>query len=87
MINKNEIKFGEPIYYMPSYSGTSKISVLKLLDNERVLVKPYSKNRDFKPFPTPMAHIYNNSQDAYRGRRAWESYKRKSKGAKNDRCR
>lgn len=38
MINKNEIKFGEPIYYMPSYSGTSIISVLKLLDNERVLV-------------------------------------------------
>lgn len=79
MINKNEIKFGEPIYYTPSYSGTIRISILKSLDNERVLVKQHSKdkNRDLQPFPTPIVHIYTHEKDATKGHRAWEAYMRK----------
>lgn len=79
MINKGKIVFDEPIYYMPNYGGTIKISVLKLLDGERVLVKQYSKDqgKDFKPFSTRIADIYNRQEDAARGRRAWEQAKKK----------
>ena len=70
---------------MPNYGGTIKVSVLKLLDSERVLVKQHKRGKDLKPFPTPMAHVYNRTGDADRGRRSWEAYKRK-KGAKGARA-
>lgn len=79
MVNTEEIVFNEPVYYVPEYSGVIKVSIIKLLDDGKALIKQASKKKDLKPFPTPMAYIYNSSKDAYRGRRAWESYKRKSK--------
>ncbi len=83
MINKDKIAFGEPIYFMPSYGGTIKVSVLKLLDSERALVKQFSKDKDLKPFPTPIVHIYDRSEDSAKGRRVWEEYRRKmAKGAR-----
>ncbi len=87
MINKDEIVFNEPIYYTSDYSGATKIIILKLLDDGTALVRQNSKRKDHKPFTRPMAYIYDNSKDAYRGRRAWESSKRRSKRAKNDPCR
>lgn len=81
MVSKEKIVFDEPLYYMPNYDGVIRISILKLLDGERVLVKQYSQKKDYKPFSTPIAHIYNCSKDADKGRRTWEAYKRrKSKG-------
>ena len=77
MVNREKIIFNESSYYMPDYSGTIKVSVLKLLDDERALVKQHKKNKDLKPFPIPITHIYNRAEDADKGRRAWEEYKRK----------
>jgi len=47
MISKEEIVFGEPLYYMPGYGSPVKISILKLLGDKTVtvLVKQYSKKR------------------------------------------
>lgn len=79
MINKDKIKYNEPIYYMPNYSGIIKISILKSINNTMVLVKPYSAKKDFKPFTTPIQHIYNKPEHARIGRREWEHYMRHRK--------
>ena len=82
MLNKEKIVFDEPIYHMPNYNGTVRVSILKLLDDGRLLVKQHSGKKDLKPFPTPIVHVYNSSEDAAKGRRAWEASKRKKpKGA------
>lgn len=79
MIHEEKIVFDEPCYFMPNYGGIIKVSVLKLLDGERALVKQHSKNKDLKPFPTPIAHLYNRAEDAARGRKAWEAYRKRAK--------
>ena len=79
MININEIVFNEPLYFVPEYSGVTKVSIVKLLDDGSALVKQFSKKKDLKPFSRSIMYIYNNSKDAYRGRRAWETSKRKQK--------
>lgn len=81
MINGEKIVFNEPLYYAPDYSGIIRISILRLLDDGRALVKQSSKKKDLKPFPMQLAHIYNSDGAAAKGRRAWESYQRKNKKA------
>ena len=36
MINKDKIKYNEPVYYMPSYGGAIKISILKAFNDNIV---------------------------------------------------
>lgn len=50
MINKDKIKYNEPIYYMPTYGGTMKISVIKAKTDNLMLVKQYSKKKGFQGF-------------------------------------
>lgn len=83
MINKSKIKYNEPIYYMPTYSGVIKISIIKSIHNNMMLVKPYSKKKDFKAFTTPIEHIYNKPEHAQRGCREWKHYMRHRKKNKN----
>ncbi len=84
MINIAKIKYNEPIYYIPVYGGSTRASILKLFTEDIALVKPFSTKNDFKPFPTPIMHIYNNVGDASRGRRNWENYMRKRKRDKKN---
>lgn len=79
MINPAKIKYNEPKYYAPSYGSAIKVSIIKLIANDVALVKPFSRKRDFKPFPTPIVHLYNKPEDAEKGRREWEKYKRDKK--------
>lgn len=75
MINKEKIKLNEEIYYVPSYSGTTKVSIIEIINDDKVLVKPVSQNKkEFKPFTTPLVHVFNRAEDARIGKRAWESY-------------
>lgn len=60
MINKENIKFFEPIYYVPTYSDICKVSIGKLVSDNVAIVKPYSKKKDFKAFPIAIEHIYEN---------------------------
>lgn len=90
MINKQKIKYNEAIYYVPSYTSPRKVSILKLINDSLVVVKPYSKkqNQEYKPFKVPIVHIYNADEDARIGRREWEHYMRhnnkKSKKSKTN---
>ncbi len=78
MINKDKIKLNEEIYYVPSYSGATKVSIIEVITNDKVLVKPASNARkEFKPFTIPLIHVFNKPKDAQIGKRAWESYMRK----------
>lgn len=70
MVSKEEIIFNEPIYFTSDYSGATKISIIRLFDDGEALVKQYCKKKDFKPFTRPMTHIYTNSKDAEKGRKA-----------------
>lgn len=79
MINKDKIVFNEPNYYVPTYSGASKVSIMKLKKESIALVKIYSKKKDFKPFVIPLTHIYNTERAANVGRREWEKYMRDRK--------
>lgn len=83
MINKDKIKYNEPIYYMPTYGGVIKISILKAINDSVMLVKPTSKKKDFKSFTTPIEHIFNKPEHAQRGVREWEHYMRHRKKSKN----
>lgn len=47
-----------------------------------MLVKQYSKKKDFKAFVTPIEHIYNKPEHAQRGSREWEHYMRHQKNNK-----
>lgn len=88
MLNTEKIVFDEPIYWMPNFNGSIKVSILKLLDDGRVLVRQYSEKKDLKPYYTQIAHLYNCAENAAKGRRAWEASKRKkARGDKNDRRR
>lgn len=80
MINRNKIELNKDIYYVPSYTGQAvKILILKMFDDEIALVKPFSRKKDFKPYPTPIAHIYNTPEAAKHGGRDWEYYMRHRK--------
>lgn len=86
MLNKEKIVFDEPIYWMPNFNGSIKASIIEVLDDGKVLVRQYSKDKELKPFQVLLSHLYNSADAAAKGRRAWEASKRKSKkGAKNDR--
>lgn len=39
MINKEKIKYNEPVYYMPTYGGVIKISIIKSLND---IIKSWS---------------------------------------------
>lgn len=83
MINKDKIKYNEPIYYMPTYGGAIKISIIKAKSDNLMLVKQYSKKKDLKAFVVPIEHIYNKPEHAHRGIREWEHYMRHRKINKN----
>ena len=51
MINKDKIKYNEPIYYMPTFGGTIKISVIRAKTDNLMLVKQYSKKKRKPSFP------------------------------------
>lgn len=78
MINKDKIKYNEPIYYMPTYGGMIKITILKAINDTIMLVRANSK-KDCKAFTTPIKHIYNKPEHALHGVREWEHYMRHKK--------
>lgn len=84
MINVEKIKYNEPIYYVPAYSTLAKVSIIRLKANDMAVVKPFSRKKDFKPYPIPIKYIYNKAKDARIGRRNWENYMRKRKRGQKD---
>lgn len=81
MIYKDKVVLNDPVYYVPSYSGVDRVSILKLRDGDMALVQPHSTKKECKPFSIPLVHIFNTEKDANTGRRAWEQYRRKQKKA------
>lgn len=79
MVNKSKIKFNDPVYFTPNYSGAVKVSILKLYDDETALVQIYPATKDDKNFRIPLEHIYNQAKHAKNGKHAWENYMRKKK--------
>lgn len=77
MVNKEKIVLDEPIYWMPNFNGSIKVSIIEVLDDGKVLVRQYSKDKDLKPFHVLLSHLYNSADAAAKGRRAWEASKRK----------
>lgn len=75
MINVEKVKFNERCYYVPSYTGCSKVSVIKPVNeqNSAYWVQAKKNNR----FIIGTQHIYETPEAATRGRRAWEKGKRK----------
>lgn len=82
MINKDKITYNEPIYFVPSYCGVQKVSILRLKNNDIACVKGTSKKKELKPYNIPLVHIYNTDNAARVGRRSWENWKKKSKNNK-----
>ena len=76
MINKDRIKLNEQNYYVPSYDGVTRVKIIKILSDDKLLVKQVSKNKDkeFKPYTIPLIHVFNKAEHARIGKRAWESY-------------
>lgn len=78
MINKNTIVLNTKTYYTPSFTGTIGVKILKLFDNDTVLVKT-QKN---KPFIRDIKYVYNTSESAKKGGRDWEHDDRKRRRKK-----
>lgn len=74
MINKDKIVFNTHTYYTCSYSGPVGVTILKLFDDDCVLVKNKAGT-----FVRPLMYVYNTDEDARKGGRDWEHYERKRK--------
>lgn len=83
-VKKENIKIGNQ-YYTCNYSGSTKVTILKIFDDGAVLVK--TKNDKCKPFVRSMKYIFDSPDMANSARRSWENDKRKGKkGKRNNIC-
>ena len=70
MINANEMRYNKPIYYVPTYTGPTKVRICKI-NNDIAIVKPYSKKKEFHAFPIPLEFVCDSHEYAKRWGRAW----------------
>lgn len=75
MINANEMRYNKPVYYVPTYTGPTKVRICKI-NNDIAIVKPYSKKKEFHAFPIPLEFVCDSHEYAKRCGRAWEHWKR-----------
>lgn len=67
-------------YYTCNYTGTEKVTLLKIFtDTKSVLVKVSSKRKDHKPFVRPMRYIFDDPEMAKFAGRSWEEEEKKRK--------
>ena len=74
MINKDKIVFNTKTYFTCSYTGAIGVTILKLIDDERVLVQSGKHT-----FIRPIQYVFNEYEHARKGGRDWEHYERKRK--------
>lgn len=79
MINIETIRYNEPIYYVPTYGGSVRVSVIQLTDNGNVIVKSMGDKSQDKPYCIPVKFLFKTGEAARKQARNWESWKRKSK--------
>lgn len=77
MINRDKIVFKTQTYFTCSYTGAVGVKILKLFDDDCVLVQNKRGT-----FVRPLMFMYNKEEDARRGGREWEHYERKRKKKK-----
>ena len=73
-VKRENIKVGNQ-YYTCNYSGSIKVTVIKIFDDGAVLVK--TKNNKSKPFVRRINYIFDNSEMAQYASRNWEHDERK----------
>ena len=73
-VKRENIKVGSQ-YYTCGYSGSIKVTVIKIFDDGAVLVK--TKNNKSKPFVRRINYIFDNSEMAQCASRNWEHDERK----------
>ena len=78
MVNANEIRYNEPIYYVPTYTSPTKVQICKIND-DIAIVKPFSRKKEFRAFPIPLKFVCESLIYAKRCKRAWEHWKRTQK--------
>lgn len=84
MINIETIQYETPIYYVPTYGGSLRVSVVRLTENGNVIVKNSGKKSRGRPYPIPIQFLFPTREAARKQARAWESWKRKSKHNKQN---
>lgn len=75
MINKDKLELNVRKYYTPWWGSAAKIMVLKLLDNDSLLVQA-SKG---EPFVRQLKFVFIDEIHANRSRKDWESSQRRMK--------
>ncbi len=73
MIDKENIKFHSKTYYTSTYGGVIPVKILRLFEDECVLVKTGKGN----PFVRAIKHVHNTQEEAKRRGRDWEHDERK----------
>lgn len=86
MVDTNEIKCNEPIYYVPYWGHPRKVEIIQI-ENNVVTVKPYSKKHVYAAYKIPLRFVFDTSKKAKRYGRSWESWRRKQKQTKQKRSR
>lgn len=67
-------------YYTCNYTGTVKVTLLKIFaDTKSVLVKVSSKRKEHKPFVRSMRYIFDDPEMAKFAGRSWEEEEKKRK--------
>lgn len=80
MIDKNSVSYGEPNYFVPTYSSPAKVSILKIHD-DIAIVKQYSRKKEYRPYQIPLEFVCGSRENAKKCGRKWEHWKRSlSKG-------
>lgn len=77
MINKDKIVLNEYVYWTCQYSGAAKVKILKVLDNDRVLVDTMIKKQ--APIVRELKFIFNKEEYAKTAMKEWEHAERKRK--------
>lgn len=77
-VDANDLKIGET-YFTCSYTGTIKVTLLKMLEDGNVLVMLKHKDGNNNVFARPKEYMFSNYTSAKQCGKRWEHYERKRK--------
>lgn len=77
-VNENDIKIGET-YYTCSYTGAIKVTLLKILKDDNVLVMVKRKDGKNDVFTRPKKYLFSTYTSAKQCGKRWEHAERQRK--------
>lgn len=82
MIDRENILFNKRLYYTPSWTGVTKVSILMAYNNGKLLVQANDK-----PFIRTDRYVFKETEEARKSIKKWQHYDRKRRRIKKEKRR